>query len=277
MARTSHTSEIELLEPAAVGTDPAVNTRPVDSAWVTRKPKEGFDVGRLGVPTVSARADGTFVWLDGQNRGALCKAALRGEIKINMRVFRGLTLAEEADLFLGLNDNRRVQQIYKFMAEVTAGRPHALEITRIASELGWIIGETGKPNAIQAVAALTGIFRSSDKPGQTLHSVLRIVTNAWGHTPDSVNAFVLHGLASVLNECPDVDELVLTRKLAKHEGGAASLLGKGKGYRSVAGCTVAQGVDQVIRVTYNAGRRGRRLPVWGAPAPRASDQQPVLV
>lgn len=277
MTRTSHTSEIELLAPAAVGTDPGVNTRPVDTAWVARKLREGFDVKRLGVPTVSARVDGSFIWLDGQNRGALCRSANRGEIKISMRVFRGLTQAEEADLFLGLNDNRRVQPIYKFMAEVTAGRPHALEITRIAGDLGWVIGDSGKENAIQAVAALSSIFRSSERPGETLHAALEIVTNAWGHTSESVNAHLLYGLASVLNECPEIDQRVLAAKLAKHEGGPGSLLGKGKGFRSVAGCTVAQGVDQVIRAAYNAGRRGNRLPTWGAPGPRSPEHQSQLV
>lgn len=61
--------KIEAVAPEDVETDPRVNTRPVDRAWVNRKMREGYDRKRIGVPTVSARTDGTFVWLDGQNRG----------------------------------------------------------------------------------------------------------------------------------------------------------------------------------------------------------------
>jgi hypothetical protein len=262
MSRTSYTSEIESLAPNQVTTDPDVNTRPVDRTWVARKLREGFDVKRLGVPQVSARADGTYVWLDGQNRGALCDAAERGEIKISVKVFRGLSKAEEAELFLGLNDNRRVQPIYKFIAEVTAGRSEALEITRIASVVGWKISDGGASNGISAVAALRAVYRLSPERGVTLKSVLEIASEAWGHTAESVNAHVILGIAAVLTECPYLNRDVLVKKLAKFPGGPSSLVGKGKGFREATGSTVAQGIDQVIRQTYNAGRRGGKLPTW---------------
>ncbi|MFJ2113109.1 MULTISPECIES: DUF6551 family protein [unclassified Streptomyces] len=264
MSRTSYTSEIESLAPNQVTTDPDVNTRPVDRAWVARKLREGFDVKRLGVPQVSARADGTYVWLDGQNRGALCGAAERGEIKIKVKVFRGLSKAEEAELFLGLNDNRRVQPIYKFIAEVTAGRSEALEITRIASAVGWKISDGG---GISAVAALRAVYRLSPEPGVTLKSVLEIASEAWGRTAESVNAYVILGIAAVLTECPYLNRNVLVKKLAKFPGGPSSLVGKGKGFREATGSTVAQGIDQVIRQTYNAGRRGGKLPTWADRVP----------
>ncbi|MET9554521.1 DUF6551 family protein [Streptomyces sp. NPDC006645] len=269
-------SEIELLAPDSVTTDDRVNTRPVDRSWVARRLREGFDEKRLGVPTVSARPDGTFVWLDGQNRGALCMAANRGDLKISMKVFRGLTLAEEAELFLGLNDNRRVAPIYKFLAEVTAGRPEALRITRIATENGWTVSDAGGPSNIAAVAALSTIYRSTTPPGTTLRTVLSILTQAWGHTPEAVSAHLLHGMASVVNGCPELIPAAMVKKLALHDGGPVSIVGKGRGFRSATGCTVTQGVDQVMRGIYNSSRRAGRLETWGPPAPRSAGAQAHL-
>lgn len=269
--------KIEMVAPQDVTTDARVNTRPVDRSWVARKLRDGFDPERIGVPTVSARADGSFVWLDGQNRGALCMAADQGAVKITTMVHRGLTLSQEAKLFLGLNDNRRVAPIYKFLAQVTAGLPEALEITRIAADSGWSVSDAGGPSNIAAVAALTSIYRSSDPSGTTLETVLYIVSEAWGHTADSVNSHILMGLASVLNDSPHLVPATMIKKLAQHDGGPTSILGKGRGFRSATGCTVTQGVDQVIRATYNNGRRSGRLLTWGPPAPRPASQEQMAV
>lgn len=269
MKNYRHTASVELVAPNSVTTDSRVNTRPVDMAWVTRKLKAGYDENRVGVPTVSMRSDGTIVWLDGQNRGALAKKADVGDQKIHMKVFRGLTLAEEAELFLGLNDNRRVAPMYKFLAEVTAGRPEALEIKQIAKEFGWSVSD-GTAASIHAVSALSSIYRSSHRPGATLRLTLSVATNAWGRTPEAVNANILQGLASVLNDSSNLHIPSLIKKLANHDGGPSSLLGKGRGFRTATGCTVTQGVDQVIRSIYNTGRRANRLRTWGPPAARSA-------
>jgi len=256
--RTVHTSEIELVMPSQVTTDRDVNTRPVDNGWVARKMKEGFDVARLGVPQVSARTDGSYIWLDGQNRGALCVAADRGDIKIGMKVFHGLTRGEEAELFLGLNDNRRVQPLYKFMAEVTAGRPEALAIMQAVRDYGWVVSDNGANNSIIAIAALRKIYGKSAERGQLLRRTLKVVSDSWGHIPSAANSFVLLGVASVLYEFPFLDSDALVKKLSK-SAGAASLLGKGRGYKEVTGGTVVEGIARVIRDTYNAGRRSGKL------------------
>lgn len=259
-SRTQHVSGVELLEPCRVTTDRAVNTRPVDQAWVSRKLREGFDVGRLGVPQVSVRPDGTYIWLDGQNRGALCEAAGHGETQIGMKVFRGLTTRQEAELFLGLNDNRRVQPLYKFMAEVTAGNKEALEITKTVRDYGWNVSDSGANNSIVAVAALRKIYSKSAEKGQLLRRTLRVVTDAWGNSANAANSYVLLGVASVLYESPFLDSDALVRKLAKYAGGPASLLGKGRGFKAVTGGTVVEGIARVVRDTYNSGKRSGKLP-----------------
>ncbi len=275
MTTTKSVSKVESIAPNTVTTDPRVNTRPIDRSWVSRKLKAGYDENRVGVPTVSIREDGSIVWLDGQNRGALIGAAGLGDKKIDMKAFRGLPITEEAELFLGLNDNRRVAPMYKFQAEVTAGRPEAVEITRIAADLGWSVSEGGA-TSIQAVSALSSIYRSSKQPGATLHQTLYVVTNAWGHTQEAVAANLLKGLASVLRDSPNLNVPSMVKKLSNYDGGPASLLGKGRGFRTTTGCLVSEGVDQVIRATYNAGRRSSRLATWGPPAARSSSDEHLV-
>ncbi|WP_427921587.1 DUF6551 family protein [Streptomyces sp. cg40] len=258
-SQPEYTVEIEFLVPSQVTTDRDVNTRPVDKTWVTRKLREGFDLGRLGVPQVSARPDGTYIWLDGQHRGALCLAADHADVKIGMKVFRGLTKEQEAELFLGLNDNRRVQPLYKFVAEVSAGHVEALEITRMARDYGWIISDSGAGNAIIAVAALRKIYGKSTEKGQLLGRTLKVVTESWGNTPAAANSYVLLGVASVLHNFPFLDLDGLVRKLSKIAGGPAHLLSKGRGFKEVTGGTVVEGIAKVVRDTYNSGRRAGRL------------------
>ncbi|MEV7913948.1 DUF6551 family protein [Streptomyces griseus] len=263
--------QVKLVAPSSVTVDRKVNTRPVDAAWVARKRRAGYDMKRVGVPTISARENGELIWLDGQNRGALIAAVGKSDEKIYMRVFHGLTVADEAELFLGLNDNRRVTPIYKFLAEVTAGRAEALEISKIANAHKWTISDSGS-TSIHAVSALRTIYRSSTPNGSTLRQALYIVTQAWGRMPEAVHAHVLMGLASVINAAPEMNPDYLAKKLAAHDGGPLGVLNKGRGYRTVVGCTVAQGVDQVIRSIYNTGRRSGRLSTWGPPAARTASQ-----
>lgn len=268
--------QVKLVAPSAVTIDRRVNTRPVDATWVARRKKEGYDPSRVGVPTVSARDNGELIWLDGQNRGALIAAVGKSDEEIYMRVFHGLTVADEAKLFLGLNDNRRVTPIYKFLAQVTAAEEEALEISKIANANKWHVADSGS-NAIHAVTALRTIYRSSNPHGSTLRQALYIVTQAWGHAPEAVHAHILMGLTSVINASPGMNPDYLVKKLSATDGGPLGVLNKGRGYRTVVGCTVAQGVDQVIRSIYNTGRRSGRLSTWGPPAARTPSQtEPVL-
>ncbi|MGW1464517.1 DUF6551 family protein [Streptomyces sp. NPDC002308] len=275
MERTIPDPQVELIAPSMVTVDRRVNTRPVDQHWVTRQSKLGYDKHRIGVPTVSARGDGKIIWLDGQNRGALIAAAGRSDEKIHMRVFRSLTVAEEAELFLGLNDNRRVTPMYKFLAEVTAEREEALEISKIAHSNGWLISDSSG-SGINAVSSLRKIYRSSNPKGSTLSQTLYIVTKSWGHTPESVNSHILLGIASVINEALDLNPDNLVKKLSAYAGGCPAILTKARGFRSVVGCSVTEGVDQCIRTIYNQGRRSGRLASWGPPAARSANQPEML-
>lgn len=261
------TESIEWVSLSSIGTDRRVNTRSFDLAWVERKLSEGFDPDGIGVPIVSHRGDGIYVWLDGQNRGELMRRAGWADQKIQCRVFHGLTPAQEASLFLVHNDNRRVQPIYKFLARVTAADPVAVAITRIAERAGWRISDKTADGRILAVVALERVFlsdKTDEEPGgAVLEATLRVVTEAWGFRPEAVDGRVLQGIGALLKRFgPAIDRAVLVKKLAEFPAGASGVLGKARGMQQFQGGTVPHCVAEVVVTAYNARRRTNVLPDW---------------
>lgn len=260
-------SGIDWVPISKIRTDHAVNTRPIDFAWVDHR-VAAFDPDKLGVPIVSARPDGTYACLDGQNRIELCRRVGWGDQKIQCRVFTGLTTAEEAVLFLGHNDNRQVGTFHKFVARITAGDPDAVAIAAVVTKAGWELSYFVGDKKIAAVAALEAIWKAS-KPdaggyrGGPLTTTLAIATEAWGYSADAANGQVLRGIGLVVNRFgPILDTAGLVRKLAGHRNGALGILADARGLHSYAGGTVAACVAETIVRIYNTHRRTGALPPW---------------
>jgi hypothetical protein len=264
---TPGSESIEWVSISSISTDRRVNTRPVDVAWVDQKLAKGFNPDGIGIPIVSHRDNGTYIWLDGQNRGELMRRAGWGDQKIQCRVFYGLTLAQEAQLFLVHNDNRRVTALSKFLARVTAEDTTAVTIVQVASRVGWKVGEAGADGVISAVAALEKVFRMDQKEehpgGDILELTLRVVTEAWGYKSDAVDGRILYGIGALLNRFGDsVNRAALIKKLAEFPAGPSGVLGKARGMQSFQGGTVVHCVAEVIVNAYNARRRTNVLPDW---------------
>lgn len=258
---------IEWVSLPSIGTDRRVNTRLFDPAWVDKKLAEGFNPDGIGIPIVSRRGDGTYIWIDGQNRGELMRQAGWGDQKIQCRVFFGLTLAQEAVLFLVHNDNRPVRPINKFLARVTAEDPTAVAIVRIAKRVGWKVGEAGAEKVIPAAVALEKVYRmdqTEEHPGgDILELTLRVVTEAWGYKSEAADGRILQGVGALLHRFGDaVNRQTLVKKLAEFPAGPSGVIGKARGMQSFQGGTVPHCVAEVIVNAYNARRRTNVLPDW---------------
>lgn len=257
----------EWLTVADITTDTRVNTRPVYKPWVEAHIAL-FDLQKIGVPQVSARPDGTKIWLDGQNRGALLRAVGRSDDKIQCRVWRGLSVPQEAALFLALNDNRQVNTIYKFQAGVTAGELTAVEIHRAAGDLGWSIKDQTRDGCITAVVSLQKVHRlgrKEDGGGAALvHRTLSVVTHAWGYKAEAVKGEILYGLSQVLRRYgTQIDDAELSRRLAQYPAGPSGLIGDARGLkRYQQGTSIAVCVAETIVNTYNHRKRTAALPKW---------------
>jgi uncharacterized protein DUF6551 len=263
MATVQRQTAIETIPLAAITTDPAVNTRPVDENWAARKLGEGFDWSKFGVPTVSERTAGkAYVWLDGQNRGALARLAGHASDKVEAKVYRGLTTAEEAALFLGLNDNRQVKSIYKFLARVTSGEADAVTVSNTAAMHGWRVSDQNGNGLICASVSLEKVFRYGEG---VLSKSLDAITRAWGHDADAANGSVIHAVGMVVYRYDDaLPTASLSKRLMSYPGGPSGLIADARGLQKFQGGSVAASAAEILVRHYNTRRSTGRLPDWKA-------------
>jgi hypothetical protein len=262
-------ARLESLPVSKLTVDETVNTRRLDGAWVDRHVAV-YDPDALGIVSVSRRAGGQYVILDGQHRAELMRRAGHGNDTVDCRVYEGLTVAQEAALFRKLNDSRKVQPLALFLAKRAEGDEAALAITEIAEAFGWEISNRQAYNNIVAVASLQQIYRGGPAQvgarsgnAEAVSLVLQSVTRAWGHRRDAVHGDLLAGIGLVfLRDRDRVDPVALAERLAGYPGGPGGVLGAGRGVRQLQGGTVAAGVaDTVIRL-YNKSKRSGRLENW---------------
>lgn len=102
--------------------------RQLDNNWVNWL-YEHWDPNKVGILVVSSREDGDLIVLEGQHRLASLRLLLHNGQRINeslwSEVYFGLSLEEEADMFIGRNTRRNVHIIDKFKARRVAGEPVA--------------------------------------------------------------------------------------------------------------------------------------------------------
>lgn len=218
-----------------------------------------LDLDGIGVITVSRRADGRLVILDGQHRIQALIDAGMGEWPVTCRVYHGLDVAREAALFRVLNNTSKTTAIEDLIKGITAGDPESVAISHIAARNNlWIALQSGE-GLISCAAAMRKIYRSSAGTGPAaLGFALHIATSAWGTHSDAVEGHIVSGLGTVyLRYGEEVDRAALIRKLAKYRGGAPGLLGQAKSLRAMRPATVGRCVAMIVVDIYNNGRRDR--------------------
>lgn len=245
--------------------DERVNTRPVDEVWVKRR-VDSFRPEALGLPAVSLRGDGTYVVLDGQNRVALCRAAGVDWQPIECQIYEGLDLAQEAGLFVLLNDGRAPKAIHKFLARITEGEKIAVQITEIAEQASWRIAANGASDVIMAVVALERLHRgdlrrNKGQPPTVLEATLTTIAKAWGHVTSAQHEAIIGGIGALyLVHGPAIDQDHMVKQLAGCDGGPETLYRRARGLREARGGNVANCVAELVTDIYNKGKKARRLP-----------------
>lgn len=261
--------DIQWLPLAELDFDARVN-RQVNTHRVEQIVKD-FDPEAIGVLTVSERMNGSrkYVVIDGQHRCAALVKMGWADQKVPCHVRGELSIAEEAGLFVKLNNTAKPKAYERFMKSVTAGDPEAMAIDKIVRSVGLKVSDQQVDGTLTAVQALEKIYRGDKFTGgesaHVLAGTLRLSTNAWGKTCGAVNANVIQGLALVLRKHGaqiDVDDLL--KKLSPYSGGPTALLGRARGLRDLRGGTVPNCVAAIVVDVYNKGRRSTKLPGWFA-------------
>ncbi len=155
-----------------------------------------FDEDRLGIVTVSNR-DGTLWLIDGNHRRAA--ASLVGLEYLYAKVYIGLTLQQEANIFIGLSDQVPLSGMDLWVARRVDRDPVVLGVEEILDRHGAVIGRGGSaseaPNATRAVTTLERIYRSNVGLFDLTIGMLRRV---WPNESRALDSIALRGVSSLV-------------------------------------------------------------------------------
>lgn len=254
-------SQLVDMKASEFSVDPAVQ-RVLNEPRVEKIAKN-FKPQMLGLFTASKRIDGRTYIIDGQHRMAACRKK-HFDGYIATRVYEGLTLAEEAELFLDLNDTRKVSALDKFHVRATKGDPAAVAMKDALERFGLKASGQHSAGMFAAIVALERVYRgfmsyASEPRIDLVEAVLHILVRAYG--TDERRAFqanTVQGIGliiQVFGKRVDADELVRVLKSID----ATDLAVKGRSTKDLEGGTGAQGVAKVILSLYNKGKSASRL------------------
>ena len=156
----------------------------------------------LGILIASKRDDGHTYVLDGATRVSAARKA-RYEELIATRLFTGLTLKEEAEIFLRYNYSRSVQAIDRFKVRITMEEPAAVNINKVLQAFGlhvdWAnnasLGVISAISTLEKVYAGCGVRDEGEYP-ELLFKVIQTLVKAYGSNGDRMtySKVMLEGL-----------------------------------------------------------------------------------
>lgn len=254
-------STFAFIDPTTLTTDLRVQ-RPLDLTRVAELAAD-FSSDRVGTVIVSEREDGTRVIIDGQTRLA-AKSKVGHKGSVHAQVYLGLTLDQEASMFLAYNNSKPVSALDKFLVRVTEGDPVAVEISTIIAAHGWKVMKGGGAGTIQAVNALERAYtRGGANGAQVVNSVIEAITKAWGHDFAGTNASLVGGIAElILRYGPNIDHAKLIREMQATN--ARTLLGRARGMKEsrIFSDSLPVIVGRVLHTMHNQKMRRNQLSDW---------------
>jgi DNA-binding phage protein len=206
--------------------------------------KRDWNPALVGTLIVSERSDGTLSIIDGQTRW---EGSEEHVDSLPCLIYEELTLAEEAALFADLQTKRRNMRTYeRFRAQLQAGQPQAVTISRVATANGFDLAVEETSHTLRAVAALERVLNDADE--DHLNDVLRVISSAWGPTRDAARTDMVRGVSRfILNqERLDLERLIerlsrTTPDVLRHRAAAISQ-GRGAGGSTAAGKYMAEAI-----------------------------------
>lgn len=266
---TQPAPQVEDLAVAKLTIDPEVQ-RGIDKIRVDKIAKD-YQSNAIGAIIVSHRGDGTYHVIDGQHRVAATIAAGYSDRTLTCLVYEGLSRADEAAMFRRHNNTRAVLPVDKFRVRVVEGDPAAVELNDTLNRHGWKVEQSKAAGCFAAVSALESVYRGKlNGPGDTLlicDTLIRVITEAWGHDANGVRGEIVSGIGAVLLRYNTrVDLVKLVSELAQHKGGPLGLVGKAKGLRDFRGGKLSDALAEILVELLNKARRTNRLPEWRSAA-----------
>lgn len=247
--------------------DPKVQRAELDYKKVDNI-ERNFNPDALGTLTVSRRANGEQILLDGWHRHQAVKKRFGDDREVYARVFEGLTFQEECQMFLDLNTTNRPKVFDAWQVRVRMGEPVATQITEILHAFGWEVTAQSGNGAFNAITAAERLGRLSDEveaEPNLVHATILVITKAWGKSRHGVVGVLFEGLGAFLAEYgrnPNFDIQALITKLKNYEGGPIALVQKARQMAALRRWKAPMAVADLLVEEYNVGKRRAALPPW---------------
>lgn len=264
MIESIHTIRHEKIDGAQMHSDVRYQ-RAIEEAHVKRLRREWEDA-KVGYLTGSRRADGKIWLLDGLQRWS-AKCGNDHDVNLDyvwdVQVYEGLTLEEEAELFVTFNKHRKnVSAYYVHKAAVVQGLASALAIEQVVAELGLNIGTKSTRTEVGCVSALNWCMGDgSPERVEATRFALGVYNDAWGEQPVLWRSEHIRALAAFYRKYgKKADRAVLVKRLSEHS--PLFLLDKARA-RAVGSNNVVPQLVDVFADAYDRGKRNqhRLVPV----------------
>jgi hypothetical protein len=229
--------------------------RPLNPRWA-RWLAENWDDRLLGIFTVSER-EGAFFQLEGQHRAAALAAQGFGDRKVPCLAFKGLSLQEEADIYLGRNTVKSATAGALYTAKLAAGDPLAVRVHRVVEETYHLTSDEFKSYSIA--------FRLAE--WDVLAETLHVWDRAWGQgkkldRKQSLRAPLLMAIGAVIRFYgKTLNQERLSDQLKGHSGQEIFYMGAGRHATKAGRLRVTWvGIAEVLRDLYNYRLSQNTLP-----------------
>lgn len=227
-----------------------------------------FNPNALGVIHVSQRPDQGYYIIDGWHRKEAVLRITDGAGSVICHVYTGLTLPEEALMFLDLNFKTNVTPLEKHKVRVEAGDEQALRIEANVHKHGWKISPStgaGHVAAIQKLYALDNLSQKIGAEPDLVTMTFLTISRSWGDEKHASQAVILEGIGRLWAEHGarlNFDHLVT--RLRQYRGGPTTLHAEAAQYANLTKGRVAMAVAHLITEWYNHGKGNRKsaLPAW---------------
>ncbi|MFI6959672.1 DUF6551 family protein [Nocardia sp. NPDC050408] len=161
---------------------------------------EKWDVHKVGVIDVSDRGTDSpdrYAVINGQHRWSAARL-VDPDYHLVANVHTGLTVAEEASLFYGIDaGTRRLTTWDRWNARRGALDPIVTAIESVVTTVGLAVDQSPQNGSIRCTSTLEKVHKLG---GQVLlENTLRLIVEVWGHRLDAVDYPLVHGVALILH------------------------------------------------------------------------------
>jgi len=246
--------------------DPRIQ-RPLDTNKV-RKIYREFTPAGVGVLAVSERKNPRqLIVLDGQHRDAVLKKKLTegGPAEIEAKVYRNLTRAQEAMLFLTLNNTTKPRATDKYRVAVEAGEPVAVAVDELLRVYGLKVSTFPADGNVSAVETLRRVWiRSEDRKWEPnlLQSTIITITKSWGLNTYGLKGMIIEAIAAMYDQYGDLLNMGDFIDGLREENPKTIVI-EALQYARSRGRTPPMATAEILVDVYNKSHRGsRRLGEW---------------